>query len=285
MITALLLSLMAAMSNAQQEAKTNDGKPVLLYEDGTWLYADSVRTYSTRSLDLNNLEIPGTAIDDRIITHSGYSLLYNETHEQASWVAYDLTREETNKLYPRTDKFIPDPLVLSGTASDSDYSGSGYDRGHLAPAADMGWSSAAMAESFYYSNMSPQAPSFNRGIWKKLEEQVRAWATEYGEVYIVTGPVLSSGLPAIGPEKVSVPKYYYKVILDYSEPDLKGIGFVLPNSGSSQSLQNFAVSIDSVEKVTGTDFFPALPDAQEKNLEKSRCIPCWTWSGGSDGSH
>jgi endonuclease G len=280
----LLFLATVTQSYSQQAAKTTDGKTVILNNDGTWFYADSIRQYNTRSLNLTYLEIPKTNPSDVIITHTGYSLLYNETHEQASWVAYDLTKEETNKMYERTDKYIPDPQVSTGTANDYDYSGSGYDRGHLAPAADMGWSSKTMEESFYYSNMSPQLPGFNRGIWKKLEELVRTWAFEYGDVYIVTGPVLTSGLSTIGPDNVSVPKYYYKVILDYSEPDLKGIGFILPNYGSSESLQNFASTIDSVEKVTGIDFFPALPDDQETNIEKTRCISCWSWASVKTGS-
>jgi endonuclease G, mitochondrial len=277
LFTLLMIFIIQALSFGQQEVTTNDGKKVLLYQDGTWLYADSVREYHTRSATIAKLELPATRSGDAIISHSGYSLSYNETHEQANWVAYELTAEETKKVIDRTDKFLPDPSVATGSANDKDYSGSGYDRGHLAPAADMGWSSTAMAESFYYSNMSPQLPAFNRGIWKKLEELVRTWAVEYNMISIVTGPVLKPGLPSIGPDKVSVPKYYYKVILDYEEPDIKGIGFILPNAGSVDPLQNFAVTIDSVEKVTGLDFYPALPDSQEKLIEKTLCIKCWSW--------
>jgi endonuclease G len=148
----------------------------------------------------------------------------------------------------------------------------------MAPAADMSWSVQAMEESFLYSNMSPQVKGFNRGIWKKLEERVRQWAVENKDIYIVTGPVLSGGLQTIGPDKVSVPRYYYKVILDYTLPGLKGIGFILPNASSTRPLQSFVVTIDSVEKVTGIHFFPALPLQQEKALEKTVCIPCWTWT-------
>ena len=192
-------------------------------------------------------------------------------------MAYELTKDETNKRFNRSDKFITDPLVTTGSANNADYSGSGYDRGHLAPAADMGWSLATMAESFYYSNMSPQNASFNRGIWKNLEGLVRSWAIENGAVYVVSGPVLTNGLPAIGNNNVSIPKYYYKVILDYTEPGIKGIGFILPNEASKQPLQSFAVSIDSVESVTGIDFFPLLPDEQERFIEKTLSVNSWTW--------
>jgi endonuclease G, mitochondrial len=225
-----------------------------------------------------NLEIPAKNATDIVVVHAGFSLVYNESHEQASWVAYELTKEETIKLFERTDRFIPDPKVSTGTATNADYAGAGYDRGHLAPAADMGWSEITVAESFYYSNMSPQEPSFNRGIWKKTEELVRNWAVENNSVYVVTGPVLTDGLKTIGENKVSVPNYYYKVILDYSQPSIKGIGFIMPNTSSKEKPSYFAVSIDSVERFTGIDFFPSLPDDQEILIEKTLCMDCWTWN-------
>jgi endonuclease G len=132
-----------------------------------------------------------------------------------------------------------------------------------------------MAESFYYSNMSPQEPGFNRGIWSKLEQLVRTWAVDNEAVYVVTGPILEEGLKRIGPDSVAVPKYYYKVILDNRQPSIKGIGFILPNCGSSEPLGNFAVSIDSVEAVTGIDFFYKLPDSCENKVEKSFSMDEW----------
>ena len=231
--------------------------------------------------NIPHLELPAITNKDAIVTHSGYTLSYNEKHEQANWVAYELTAEETQRGVNRTNDFRPDNAVKTGSATNADYQGSGYDRGHMAPAADMSWSVQAMEESFFYSNMSPQVPGFNRGIWKKLEERVRQWAVENKDIYVVTGPVLSGDLPVIGPDKVSVPRYYYKVILDYTLPELKGIGFILPNASSTMSLESYAVPIDSVEKVTGINFFPALPDKQEQALEKTVCIPCWTWTSTS----
>lgn len=162
---------------------------------------------------IEKLEIPKTDSVNLIIEHAGYSFRYSEPHEQPLWVAYELTAAETMKSVERTDRFIPDPKVPTGTATNKDYEKSGYDRGHLAPAADMGWSAQAMAESFYFSNMSPQIPEFNRGIWKNLEGLVRNWAQVNGSIYIVTGPVLKPGLKTIGPNRVSVPEHYYKVVL------------------------------------------------------------------------
>jgi endonuclease G len=161
--------------------------------------------------------------------HLAYGFVYDETHEQAKWIAYCLTKSEAMGVLERSDNFKEDPLVHTGTA----------DRGHLAPAADMRWSIQCMEESFYYSNMSPQVPSFNRGIWKKLEEEVRDWAVKLDSILIVTGPVLSSDLSSIGMNKVSVPKYYFKAIVDLKGPNSKGIAFLLPNEGSKLPLMDF----------------------------------------------
>jgi endonuclease G len=125
--------------------------------------------------------------------------------------------------------------------------------------------------------MSPQVPGFNRGIWKNLEEQVRTWAKAYDSIYVVTGPVLKDGLVQMGMNGVSIPKYYYKVILDNTGGDAKAIGFLMPNEASKEPLENFAVSVDQVEQETGIDFFNKLPDSRENALEKEVCIPCWTW--------
>ena len=229
------------------------------------------------SESISHLEYPALLPNEKIISHTGYSFVYSEEHEQAKWIAYELTKEETTSLFERTDKFLVDPMVSTGTAENSDYLKSGYDKGHLAPAADMGWSAITMKESFYLSNMSPQLPGFNRGVWKRLEEMMRSWAIGNSAIYIVTGPVLASGLPTIGGNRVSIPNYYYKVILDYTQPEIKAMGFILPNASSSSALSSFAVSIDEVEKATGLDFFPALPDDQETTLEKEHCTTCWHW--------
>jgi endonuclease G len=230
------------------------------------------------SLDYTQVELPTISQKDVIIRHFAYTLCYNEKYEQASWVAYELTANEIIKRYDRTNRFLVDHAIQSNSADDQDYKKSGFDRGHLAPAGDMSWSATAMEESFYYSNMSPQDPSFNRGIWKKLEEQVRSWAGELGTVYVVTGPVLKGKMASIGHNDVAVPNYYYKVILDTNEKNPKAIGFILRNEGSKSSLSTFAVSIDSVENFTGIDFFPGLSDKLEQQIEQTICSSCWNWS-------
>lgn len=210
-----------------------------------------------------------------IVNHTYYSLSYDENDEQAYWVYYHLTPDLINGTQSRTDDFREDPMVSTGSATLDDYKGSGYDRGHLCPAADMTLNHTSMSESFYLSNMSPQAPSFNRGIWSKLEAQVREWALAEGGLYIATGPILSHNLGKIGPDSVTVPVAYYKVLLD--EKQDKMIALILPNEKSSKSLDQFVVSVDSLESVTGIDFFSGLDDKLENRLESVADISSWAF--------
>ena len=175
------------------------------------------------------IEFPFIADDEKIISHFAYSLSYNEQHEQASWIAYQLKASEIERNFKRNDKFIEDPLIETQSANKSDYKSSGYDRGHLAPAADMTWNETAMIESFYFSNMSPQLPGFNRGIWKKLEENVRDWAVKYDSIYITTGPVFKQTDSVIGANRVTIPTHFYKSILIYNDSLKQSIGFLLPH--------------------------------------------------------
>jgi endonuclease G len=220
--------------------------------------------------------VPLIKPEDEIVKHTAYMLSYNEKYEQANWVAYHLTAEMCdNNGEERKNNFREDQDVKTGSAIPDDYKKSGYDRGHLCPAGDMGWSEQTMSESFFMSNMSPQVPGFNRGIWKNLESNVRAWAKTNQEIYVVTAGVLEDNLAVIGQNKVAVPKYYYKIILDVHTPEYKAIAFVLPNEASKESVFHYAVSIDSVEHLTGINFFPMLPDSLENTLESKFDIDLW----------
>jgi len=240
--------------------------------------------FISSNLSSQSIGLPYSTQTDQIISHIAYTLKYSEKHEQASWVAYTLKSSHTSGNVGRSNDFREDYKVSTESSSLSDYKGSGYDRGHLAPAGDMKWSSTAMSESFYMSNMSPQKPGFNRGIWKKLESNVRNWASDNGEIYVVTGPILTGSYSSIGSNQVSIPDYYYKVILDYKEPEIKGIGFILPHQKSSSSLQSFAVTIDEVERRTGIDFYHALPDGIEEQTESTIDINKWSFKSSSRSS-
>jgi endonuclease G len=220
------------------------------------------------------LELPLYQKNDLVIRHSAFALCYSEEHEQPLWVAYELRADELTKRAKRQNDFRVDPSIPTGSASPDDYRSSGYDRGHLAPAADMAFSSQAMSESFLMSNMSPQNPTFNRGIWNDLEQKVRFWAKKEGSLYVVTAGVLKGNLPKIGANGVSVPQLFYKVLLDMTDQP-KALAFVLANQGSKSDLSRFAVSVDSVEKLTGIDFFHLLDDELEEKLESQVQLSLW----------
>lgn len=183
--------------------------------------------------------------------------------------------EATTKATKRTDRFRSDPKIPTGSATTADYRRSGYDRGHLAPAADMAFSVQTMTDSFFMSNMSPQKPAFNRGIWKELEALVRYFAITEGKIVVVTGPILPKEKTiTIGANRVTVPTHYYKVIFDLTPPR-KMIGFILPNEGSNEPLAAFAVTVDAVEKATGLDFFSKVPKEKQERLESTISINAW----------
>lgn len=213
--------------------------------------------------------------NQQIVKHSNFTLAYSETDEQAAWVAYELTQAEVQGGTARSDDFREDSLITTGSASPDDYRRSGYDRGHLAPAGDMGFSEQAMSESFYMSNISPQEPAFNRGVWKDLEEDVRKWAMRDSNLYVVTGPVFGRSRKKIGENQVTVPTHFYKVILYYDGTEGKTIAFLMPNKATKKPVRSFAVSVDEVEQQTGIDFFPALPDHLEDHLEATVQLNNW----------
>lgn len=263
------------------------------------------------------LEIPAPLAGkrERLIYHTGYTVSYNADWRLPNWVAYELTPEETSGTAKRADRFVPDPEVpFHETATTDDYKHSGYDRGHMAPAGDMKWSEAAMQESFYLSNICPQHPALNRGIWKRLEDLVRRQAATRGSVYVVCGPLAAdtarrlggggSGDGGSGDQRggqgVLVPHGFFKALLQYADGRWAAIAFTFDNgdaeaggkatSGGQRAnatdkgrsaktagtaLSDHTLSIDSLEILTGFDFFPALPDSIETAVERETDPDWW----------
>jgi len=202
-----------------------------------------------------DLGVPGSC--DQIVEREGYALGYSEAYEQPLWVSYHLTADEvTNSVVGRFGTFYADPAIVTGSASPDDYANSGYDRGHLAPAADMCFATNTMYESFSMANVSPQLPAFNRGVWKRLEEHVRDIATRERSVYVVTGPVFATNAPprTIGAHRVRVPDAFYKVLYIESTP-VRRYGFLVPHAPSTNALDAYLVPFTNVEQGTGLEFF------------------------------
>jgi endonuclease G, mitochondrial len=215
---------------------------------------------------------------NHIIKHSYYTLSYSEKHKQAEWVQYRLKPHLFNSTISRADNFRKDPLVKNNSAQLKDYKGSGYDRGHLAPAGDMKYNTESMSESFYLSNISPQKPSFNRQIWRMIEKKFRDWASEYGELIIITGGVLEKEcVETIGRNSITVPKYYYKVAIDPINYN-RNIAILIENKSSKQPIINSVISVDSLEKFTGIDFFHNIDSTIQNKIESKTHNDLWNWN-------
>lgn len=213
---------------------------------------------------------------EQILKRTGYVASYNKTTLLPNWVAWHLTAERTEGSAKRSGvDFAEDTEVPEPRATDWDYYNSGYDRGHMCPAADNKWSKKAMEESFLFTNMCPQNGNLNRGDWNEMEMACRKWAKKYGDLYIVCGPILYKGKhKTIGKNKVVVPEAFFKVVLRTGD-NPQAIGFIYKNTSGNRPKDSYVNTVDEVERITGIDFFPSLPDDVEKNVEATADIANW----------
>lgn len=230
----------------------------------------------------NNLARPYAApvLNHQILKRNHYELSYNNKHEIADWVSYDLNSNHLRGCVPRSDSFRLDPLILEGSSTPADYKDSGFDRGHLLAAGDMKFDREAMRDTFFMSNMTPQPAKFNRGRWSSLENLMRAWGLKYKNIAIVTGPVIQENLPQIGVEnKVSVPHEYFKVIIrENLDGTFNGIGFLMNTDVPFSDLASYALTINQIEEITGLDFFTSLEDQIEEELESEIQLENWDFA-------
>lgn len=226
----------------------------------------------------------GSAIDmakvasgtpEQIVEYEGFRVSFNKDNKTPNWVAWELLGSETDGMEKRSDKFWQDTSV-DGCPLPSDYTRSGYDRGHLCPAADQKWSARAMEDCFSMANMSPQAHALNSGAWATLEKKERAWAQRDSAIVIIAGPIYQkSDTERIGDAGVRVPSAFFKVIIAPYLDKPRGIGFVYPNMSAPGNMQNYSMTIDEVEKLTGIDFFYNLPDDIENAIESTTSFKEW----------
>jgi len=212
--------------------------------------------------------IPG--VSEQLLVRKGYITSYNKDTRLPNWVAWHLTAEHTTGPIKRMNAFHSDPDVPEPKAGLPDYKGSEWVRGHMCPAGDNKWDRDAMYQSCLFTNIVPQHKGLNSGEWKAIEEQCRRWAQEYGDVYIVTGPILfNQEHETIGPNKIVVPEALFKVVLCLKGKP-KGIGYIRRNTQGGRTKDFYTNSIDEVEKITGIDFFPNLPDDIESEVESKK---------------
>lgn len=255
------------------ESKISDLKESISIADNGSSQSNSIKQGKDLKDRLEYVIVPSNTREE-IIEHTGYTVSHNSKWKIPNWVGYELTRRELMGTNKRNDNFAPDPLVKGNKAQLSDYKNSGYDRGHMAPAADMKWSKKVMEESFYLSNICPQNQNLNRGDWNDLEEKVRSWAKRDSAIIIVCGPIVSKRPKKIG-NNVAVPEAFFKVILSPYKDNPQAIGFIMPNKAGNNPLSHYACSIDKVEEVTKMDFFSALPDDIENKIESTYSLKYW----------
>ena len=255
----------------QQVEIKESPKPVSGYTD----FRNPTRKTSQNNTTSTPINATPKAQDKQypIISYSGYDVMYNPEYKIPRWVKYELLASETDGEWSRKGlKFTPDPSVSFPQADDSDYRGSGWSRGHMAPAADFKWSSKSMIETFYFTNCCPQDLSLNSGQWQTLEKKVRDWANRYGSVIVYTGPiVLDNVYGTIGYNKVVVPDAFFKAILAGEQ----SIAFVMYNHNNNENMQKCSLSVDDLEALSGIDFFAELDDDFENRVEATYNLRNW----------
>lgn len=235
-------------------------------------YARPESAYGIIKESITALEIPivNKPISSHILERDGYVISYNSDTRNCNWVAYELTREEANGEVPRDNNFYEDIDVDIPRATKEDYKGSGWSRGHMAPAGDMKWSENAMYQSCLLTNICPQDATLNNGAWESIERQCRSLARQKGHVYIVCGPLYNHDGPirTIGLNKVRVPDSFFKVVLVSDGQSYSCVGFMFPNVPITAAQKNdYVFSVDKIEEICGMDFFSKLPDMLEDSIE------------------
>lgn len=226
-------------------------------------------------IDINEIVLLPSNIPSLILSRTAYSLSYNKETRCPNWVAWHLTAEHADGEWGRSNDYREDYSVPAPRATNEDYKGSSWSRGHLCPAGDCKWDASAMSETFLLSNMCPQDRNLNSGVWNRIEMDCRKWAQKYGIVYIVCGPLFyNKEHETIGVNKVAVPEAFYKVVLCL-QGSPKAIGFVVKNNAGTKKKGQYVNTVDEVERITGYDFFPSLPDNIEDEVESHACIDDW----------
>lgn len=286
-----ILVLFSLWGNAQElkekelELKQLRAKELVLLKE-----VEELKLKSTIS-DMKKVGLPTSNKKLTVVEHNALTIGFNEAFRMASWTFHVLVPDVITGGVTRTNDFRPDPKLEGKTAVEEDYfitkvrdngsisyEGFGFDRGHLAPSADFRWSEKGLSESYFYSNMTPQRPGFNRESWAEVENLLRRIIENNPKRYFVlTGPVLHDSLPAIeqSVNQIQIPELHYKIIVDMDEKDPKGMAFLMPNKKCENPLFSYIVSIDSVEKVTGLNFFPNLSAEMEQKIESKADYNAW----------
>jgi len=196
--------------------------------------------------------------------------LYDTEFRLAKYVSYELRATDLKKKsFKRKDRFLIDPVLKKSKipfVKPSEYSGTGFDRGHLAPSADFSWDEKANDLTFVMSNIVPQKPNLNRNSWKKLEEKVRKWACGEEHISVITGPILKENLPQLKSGLI-IPEEFFKVIVDQTPPR-KIIAFIYHQNDKGDVLNQKVVPLAKIEKTTKisfTNFYKSFTPSEKRS--------------------
>ena len=251
---------------------------VIIYFVARFIVASNAAENAAQAAAINREQLMQLVLSEGMnsvtCAYKGFTSHFNPTCHIPNVVIYELTGNETEGKVPRHNNFIADESV-EGCATPQDYSYSGYDRGHMAPAGDMKWDVEAMRQSFYMTNICPQVKALNTGAWNRLEGRVREWAKRDSVLIVATGPILAGSMPTIGDTKVAVPPRFFKVLLASHAQPMRAIAFIYDNARATGGMEQHAVSVDAVEEAAGIDFFSTPPDDVEDVVEAQCDFSQW----------
>ena len=246
----------------------------LLYRISVKSTATHLAPLSAASRDsLMTIGIDG-GMSDTLVRYEAFDVHFNSGRGIANCAVYEFVSNELHGTVERGGEFLQDASV-KGCPTPQDYAGSGMDRGHLVPAADVKWDESAMRQSFLLTNVCPMHKALNEGGWSKLEEKVREWTARDSALLVFTGPVVDDNDTTRLSGKVVVPSAYFKVVVAPCVRPMRAIAFIYPNGHSGGRLQQYAVSIDEVELRTRLDFFPTLSQDEQQRMESAVHLEAW----------
>ena len=290
LILVLLANLSEAFSQTPLEIKEAQLREIQTKERAI---SDEIEALKLQDcvVKLNQIGIPLSQSPLDIAEHSAMILGFDCDSKLAAWSFHVLSPDVLVGGVSRTNDFRKDSLIECGDGIEQDYftkklqedgtykfENFGFDRGHLAPSADFRWSQKALSESYFYSNMTPQRPGFNRESWAEVEDLMRRIiANTPKPYYIVTGPVLEKSLPKVekGQNHLPIPAFHYKIIADVSAENPKGMAFLMPNKKCDLPPSAYVVTIDSIEKLTGLDFFSKIDVTNAQKIESKADFSLW----------
>ena len=259
-----------------EEAKTSTEKPKKKGLDSSQKKTVKPPKKNTQH---TKLEYPNIDKKEIVVEHLGYTSSFNYQNLIPNWVAYELTAEEVQGNIKGKDTFSSDPKLKGKQPTRVDYKNDlQWDKGHMAPRADMKWSEKAYEESFYFSNICPQDHFFNSGDWNQLENKVRKMAVKYGNVYIICGPIITTNkYGKLGEVGVVIPDMFFKALLIYNDDrhEYSSIAFIMPNEQKDQPLKTYSVTVDVLEQVLKKDLFYNLKKVGDEKIESYIVYTDW----------